>query len=61
MVSQAELKMIEVGKSAAKREKVPYKAIFSDVSVWSIVICFFGGSFGFYVLFIYGPVYLNKV
>ncbi|KAH7704337.1 Protein F56A4.12 [Aphelenchoides avenae] len=61
LVSEDEAKFIEAGKNAAKREKVPYKAIFSDLPVWSIVVCFFGGSFGFYVLFIYGPIYLNKV
>ncbi|KAH7700708.1 Protein F59A1.13, partial [Aphelenchoides avenae] len=61
LVNDQEAKLIEAGKCAAKREKVPHKAIFSDLPVWSVVICWFGGSFGFKVLFLYGPTYLNKV
>uniref|UniRef100_A0A1I7YSV9 MFS domain-containing protein n=2 Tax=Steinernema glaseri TaxID=37863 RepID=A0A1I7YSV9_9BILA len=43
------------------KEVVPYKEIFSTSSVWGILTTGFGDSLGYFVFFLYGPIYVNKV
>lgn len=63
-VSVKELKTIEKNKNLDNEEliqKVPYSAIFKDISVFGIIACNFGGNLGFQIFMQYGPIYLNKV
>ncbi|KAH7705653.1 Protein C01B4.8 [Aphelenchoides avenae] len=61
-VSQKELCMIEEGKEAVltcEKPKVPYRAMFTDVVIWSILLEYFGAILGMLIFMLYGPLYLH--
>ncbi|KAI1713866.1 major facilitator superfamily domain-containing protein [Ditylenchus destructor] len=68
-VKKCELCKIERGREkqlkedyeSSHKQKVPYKRILMDKSIWAIFSTWFGGSLGFYIFYVYGPTYMNKV
>ncbi|CAJ0593075.1 unnamed protein product [Cylicocyclus nassatus] len=60
-VSPKELAKITFGKSYEKKQKIPYRAIFTDSCILSIWLSAAGGNLAFQVFVLYGPTYINKV
>ncbi|KAH7710784.1 Protein T19D12.9 [Aphelenchoides avenae] len=61
-VSQKELCMIEEGKEAVltcEKPTVPYRAMFTDVVIWAILLEYFGAILGMLIFMLYGPLYLH--
>ncbi|KAH7705138.1 Protein F41C3.2 [Aphelenchoides avenae] len=61
-VSRQELNLIEQGKSLERgpKHRIPYRAMFTDKTVWGIFTANFGGMLGYILFIVYGPTYLNK-
>lgn len=62
-ISSEECKMIESkqGETAIiyEHESVPWKAIFTSLPVWALIVCNFARSFVFYMMLTNEPTYLN--
>lgn len=59
-IGAAELELITSARTAAPRAlKVPWDAIFREKAVWAIVIAHFCSNFGFNILLLWLPTYLN--
>ncbi|TKR59493.1 hypothetical protein L596_029153 [Steinernema carpocapsae] len=54
-------KHAELEAEPVENEVVPYRQIFTDRSVWGILTTGFGDSLGYFIFFLYGPLYVNKV
>ncbi|KAK0428073.1 hypothetical protein QR680_010585 [Steinernema hermaphroditum] len=48
-------------KPVQSKEIVPYRSIFTTPSTWGILTSGFGDSLGYFVFYLYGPIYLHKV
>ncbi|KAK0428095.1 hypothetical protein QR680_010601 [Steinernema hermaphroditum] len=48
-------------KPPNKTGSVPYKAIFTSLSVWALWLTAFGDALGHQMFLMYGPTYMNKV
>lgn len=44
-----------------KSKKVPYKAMYSDLSIWAILVSAFGNFMGTQLSLQFMPTYINKV
>lgn len=56
--------MIEEGKEAVltcEKPTVPYRAMFTDVVIWAILLEYFGAILGMLIFMLYGPLYLHDV
>lgn len=49
------------GKSVRKSKKVPYQAMYRDLSIWAILISAFGNFMGTQLSLQFMPTYINKV
>ncbi len=65
-ISPPELEKITNGKGAAKEKTeaattIPWKAMFSSMSVWAILVATFGNMFGIQLLIYYTPTFLKHI
>ncbi|KAK0428106.1 hypothetical protein QR680_010609 [Steinernema hermaphroditum] len=44
-----------------QKPSVPYKSIFTTLSVWGVWMTALGDALGYQVFILYGPIYINKV
>ncbi|KAF7635057.1 hypothetical protein Mgra_00005498 [Meloidogyne graminicola] len=49
------------GKQKKKIQKVPYKAMYSDMAIWAILVASFGNFMGTQLSLQFMPTYINKV
>lgn len=60
-VSAAELAEIQAGRSeVAAAEEIPWRAICREPAVWAIVMAHLCNNFGFYILLLWLPSYLDQ-
>uniref|UniRef100_A0A061QHU6 Sialin n=1 Tax=Cupiennius salei TaxID=6928 RepID=A0A061QHU6_CUPSA len=64
-ISRAELMLIQAGRNedsgSEKKKPIPWKAIFTSVSVWTLMVTHFGQNWGFYTFLTELPDYLGSV
>jgi ACS family sodium-dependent inorganic phosphate cotransporter len=61
-LGSAELALIKAGRpDLPLAESIPWQRIFTEKSVWAIVIAHLCNNFGFYILLLWLPSYLHRV
>ncbi|VDK43327.1 unnamed protein product, partial [Cylicostephanus goldi] len=60
-VGPKELAKISYGKSYEKKQRIPYRAIFTDPCILGVWFSVMGGNLAFQIFLMYGPTYINKV